>query len=160
MNDKLRQTVKTGSTTLIQRERFPCNLKHSVLMKVKPQEHNFITVQSLLSSRTWGKNWIQSSKTRSLTLIYVLKVLPCLPRSWLWSYISAIYTWTGRKGRAMLSTHKLLQLINKSCQQRFHFNLVVKHFNSLWSMQLSIKGKIIFLSLSRGEKHIELILVS
>jgi len=125
-------------------------------MKGKTQEYNFTTrVQTLISSGTSSKNWIQTSEVRPLTLIYVLQVLPCLPRSWLWNYVSALYTWTGRERREMLSTHKLLQLINKSSQQQFHFNLTVTHFSSFSAIELKFncKGKIIFLSIQHRRKR-------
>lgn len=54
-----------------------------------------------------------------------------------------------REQRAMLSTQKLLQVINKSCQQEFNFNLAAKHFNSPSATQLKFNsnGKVNFVTL-------------
>lgn len=130
------------------------NLKRSFLMKIKSRYSFTRRIQSLLSHGTFSKTWIQTSKIRSLTSIDIHQALPCLPGSRLWSSINVLYTWMGKEGRAMLSTQKLLQVIKKSCQQEFNFNLAAKHFNSLPATQLKFNtnGKNIFLPLSHRRK--------
>lgn len=119
--------------------------KYSFLMKIKSHCTFTRRIQSL-SSGAIGKIWIQIIKTRSLTAIHIFK-------SYL-VFLDLVFEapsvpWMGRGGRAMLSTQKPLQVINKICQQEFNFSLAVKHFNSQSTTQLkfNFNGKIIFLTL-------------